>query len=248
MLILALVSTGGGAGRSTLTATLADVWRRRGRAVLALDLDPHNGLALQLGAAHRPSAGLASAVLAGKAWHETAQSNSDGVSFVPNGETSPAEQLRFAELLGTQPRWLAQELSRIALPPEAIVLVDTPRLPSVQAAHAIGVADLVLGVLAPDAASYAQLDRLESLRPQQTRYVLNGFEPQRPLQHDLRLLLRDELGDRLAPLALHHDASIVDAQARNRALLDDAPHSQAAEDVQLLASWLAQTLPRGRGS
>ena len=238
MRILALISTRGGAGRSFLAASLADVWRRRGQPVLLVDLDAHNGLALELGAAQRPAAGLVASSVDGKVWADSAQTNSDGISFLPCGEIDAGASHKFDAGLAANPQWLRQQLDRLALPPETLVLVDTPRLPSVAAEHAARVADAVLGVLTPDASSYAQLDRLEALRPQRTRYIMNQFEPARPLQRDLRVLLRDELGARLAPFTLHRDASVADAQARNVALLDDAPHSQAAEDLQLLASWL----------
>lgn len=240
--IIALVSTRGGAGRSTLTATLADIWRRRSQPVLLVDIDPHNGLALDLGAAQRPPAGLVTQHLNGLPWQDSAQSNTDGLSFLPCGEASGAQYRAFEAELLAQPHWLREQLARLLLPEQALILIDTPRLPSIAAQHAIQIADRVLCVLTPDASSYSQLDRVESLRPQATRYVINQFEPLRPLQRDLRVLLREELGARLAPFTIHRDASIADAQARNSALLDDAPRSQAAEDAQLLASWLSKDL------
>ena len=240
--ILALISTRGGAGRSFVAASLADVWRRRGQPVLLVDLDAHNGLALELGAAQRPRAGLVVHHLAAQVWADSAQTNSDGISFVPCGEIDAIAYSKFEQDLLAHPQWLRQQLDRLALPSETLVLVDTPRLPSIAAEHAARVADRVLGVLTPDASSYAQLDRLQALCPEKTRYVINQFEPARPLQRDLRVLLRDELSARLAPFTLHRDASVADAQARNVALLDDAPHSQIAEDVQLLASWLSAGL------
>lgn len=240
--ILALIATRGGAGRSFLAASLADVWRRRGQPVLLVDLDAHNGLALELGAAQRPLAGLVANCVEGRAWPDSAQTNSDGVSFLPCGEIAAVSYREFEAGLLANPQWLRQQLDRLELPPHTLVLVDTPRLPSVTAEHAAHLADQVLGVLTPDASSYAQLDRLERLCPARTRYVINQFEPTRPLQRDLRALLRDELGARLAPFTLHRDASVADAQARNLALLDEAPHCQAAEDLQLLASWLSAGL------
>lgn len=248
MQIVTVVSACGGVGRSTIVATLADMIRRRGRPVLAIDFDPANALALHLGAKAYPPRGIAGASPdAGESsgdgdWPTAALINSDGVQFLPWGLSDERQLQHFQTRLIANPQWLRLQLRRVQLPTATIVLVDTPRLPSPLATHAVHAADRVLGVLAPDAASYAALDVMTRLRPEQTRYVVNGLEPNRPLQNDIRLMLRDDLGARLVSIALHRDGSLSDAQARNRALADDAPHSQAVQDFQLLTSWLLSEL------
>lgn len=49
MKTIALISTVGGAGRTTLAAMLATLLARRARAVVALDFDPENMLGAYLG-------------------------------------------------------------------------------------------------------------------------------------------------------------------------------------------------------
>lgn len=242
MKLVAIVSSCGGVGRSLLTAGLADVLHRRGRPVLAVDIDPHNDLALHLGATARPAQGLINVIANDADWRDTALVNSDGVQFVPTGEVGGDLAAACAVWLGARPGWLRRHLDTGALPADAVVLVDTPPLPSPLADHVIGTADRVLAVLGAEPISFAGVGRVEALHPGLAHYVVNGLEPNRPLQNDIRLLLRRELGARLVPYAVHRDGSVADALARNRALLADAPGSQAAADLQLLASWLLQSL------
>lgn len=230
----------GGCGRSTLAAGLADALHRRGRAVLALDLDPANALALHLGATAAPERGIGHAPDGD--WPATALSNSDGVRILPFGTPPLPVLLRFERELAERPGWLREQLGRLAVPDDTIVLVDTPRLPSVLALHAASAADHVLVVVSAEPIAYATLDRVERLQAAKARFVVNAFDPQRPLQQDLLLLLRDRLGARLLQEVVHRDTAIADAQARNRALPVDAPYSQAAEDLQQLCTRLLHRL------
>ena len=97
-------------------------------------------------------------------------------------------------------------------------------------------------VVSAEPVAYATLDRVERLQAAKARFVVNAFDPQRPLQQDLLLLLRDRLGARLLQEVVHRDTAIADAQARNRALPVDAPYSQAAEDLQQLCTRLLHRL------
>ena len=247
MQIVAVVSACGGVGRSTLVATLADLLHRRGRPVLAIEFDVANALALHLGASIAPQRGLVQALDAqASPWFDAVLANSDGVQFLPYGQGTLAQQVALEARLHAAPRWLREQLEAVQLPESTVVLLDTPRLPALAAQHAVHCADHVLAVLAPDANSYATLGALAALKPGGINYVINGLEPNRPLQNDLRLLLRDELGAALATVAIHREGSLADAQARNRALVDEAPHSQASQDFQLLAAWLLSELERAQ--
>jgi cellulose synthase operon protein YhjQ len=231
------VSASGGVGRSTLVAGLADALHRRGRSVLAIDFDPANMLAQQFGADAAPASGIAN----NADWTATALANSDGLRFVPFGALALPALLRFERQLAEHAGWLRERLHETALPDDAIVLIDTPRLPSLLALHAAATADVILTVATAEPVAYAALEHLPHLPAARMHYVVNAFEPQRPLQQDVLLLLRERLGTQLLRAVLHRDAAVADALAHNRALLDDAPYSQAAEDLQHLCTWLMTT-------
>ncbi|SFF53144.1 cellulose synthase operon protein YhjQ [Fontimonas thermophila] len=206
--------------------------------MLAVDFDPANLLAQQLGAETQPAHGIATT----DDWTRTALANSEGVRVVPFGILDPSALLHFEQQLVTHANWLRSRLDEAALADDTVVLVDTPRLPSPLAWHAAATADHVLTVLVAEPVAYAALDRLPTPGAARAHYVVNAFEPQRTVQQDVLLLLRERLGVGLVRSVVHRDAAVAEALARNRALLDDAPYSQAAEDLQYLCSWLLRTI------
>jgi cellulose synthase operon protein YhjQ len=243
MKTVAVVSTVGGAGRTTLTAALAVLLARRDRRVVALDLDPQNLLGAHLGLDTLAQTGLGNAI-AGEmdAWGSPTWRNGEGVLFAPYGELSAPQRAAAEAVLAARPQWLADALDRLDLPESGVVLVDTPRYPSPQAEHAIRCADLVLCVTPPEPAACATLvRRLRALKAagSQTKIVVNRLNPARDMQRDALAMLRIATGDAQA-LAhrVYLDAAMPEAFARGSWLFDDAPHSQASHDLQGLAGWL----------
>jgi cellulose synthase operon protein YhjQ len=243
MKTIALVSTAGGAGRTTLTASLAVLLARRRRAVVALDFDPQNLLGAHLGLDALSPSGIASALVDGNhTWHSSTWRNTEGVLFVPHGQlTLPQLAAAESRLAGSQ-EWLARAIAQIDLPESGVVLIDTARYPSQQADHAVRCADLVLCVTPPEPAACATLvARLDALRAACTNVevVVNRLNPARDMQRDALAMLRAAVGGSVSlAQRVHLDAALPESLARGTWFFDDAPHSQAAHDLQGLANWL----------
>ncbi|PMS14966.1 cellulose synthase operon protein YhjQ [Trinickia dabaoshanensis] len=243
MKTIALVSTVGGAGKTTVTAALAVLLARRGRPVAAADLDPQNMLGAHLGLDTFARAGLGHAMAGqGEPWHGNTWRNADGVLFAPHGETTLAERTAYEARLAQEPHWLVDALARIDFPARGVALLDTARFPSQQAAQAVRAADLVLCVTPPDPAGCATLARcFPSLRETGAlvKVVVNRLNPARDMQRDALVLLRAAVGDALE-LAhrVHFDAAMPESLARGEWLFDEAPHSQASHDLHGLANWI----------
>ncbi|QQC65049.1 cellulose biosynthesis protein BcsQ [Paraburkholderia ginsengisoli] len=243
MKTVAVVSTAGGTGRTTLSAALAVLLARRGRQVVALDFDPQNLLGAHLGIDGLAPAGLAQALLDETcAWHAHTWRNAEGVLFVPYGAVSLAQGARCDARLAAEPRWLATALAQLDLPRDGVVLIDTARYPSQQADQAVRCADLVLCVTPPEPAACATLvARLDEWRRTgaNLRIIVNRLNPARDMQRDVLAMLAAALGDGL-PLAqrVHLDVALPESFARGTWLFDDAPHSQASHDLHGLANWL----------
>lgn len=240
MRLITLISTTGGAGRTTLCALLGQTLARAGHDVLLLDLDPANVLGLALGAGGRPATGLVSHGETGR-WAETALRTAEGIHYLPFGAGSPDAVQRLAGRLVADPLWLHRELQRIDFPDDGLVLCDTPRQPSPFTAAAIAGADLLLDVLATDVYAYATLPA-GGAADRARRSVLNGYDARRHLHGDLRLLLVERLGATLCPFPIHRDEALAEALARDRALADDAPDSQIMRDIDALGRWLLDAL------
>jgi len=246
MKTIAILSTAGGAGRTTLTAALAVLLARRGRPVVAVDFDPQNLLGAHLGLDELPTSGIGAAITTDVPWHAHTWRNDDGVLFVPYGDAPLASLPRTCQRLAEQPRWLAGSLASIDLPAQGVVLIDTPRYPSMHAAQALRCADLVLCVTLPEPGALATLVRhLPELRAacDEPLFVLNRLNPAREMQRDALSMLFAALGHGAAPaIRLHADAALPEAFARGSWLFDDAPYSQTSHDLQGLASSVEEQL------
>ncbi|PLZ03109.1 cellulose synthase operon protein YhjQ [Burkholderia sp. WAC0059] len=260
MKTIAIVSTVGGAGRTMLTAELAGLLAARGHAVLALECDPRNVLALHFGLREPARAGLVS-YLRG-AHDDTANAalqSDDNVLLVPwGGATDDANDTNGINDAGTtdatdtadatvharlhaEPGWLRALLARVELPAETVALIDTPTWPCVETRQAIAAADLTLAVLPPAPGTCATLPRFrEVLGEKPCIYVANAVIPARRLHLDVIALLRATLGSAMLPYQIHADAGVPEALARGENFCKSTPGSQAAHDLNGIASWLSR--------
>ncbi|WP_109127035.1 cellulose biosynthesis protein BcsQ [Dyella sp. C11] len=250
MKTIAIVSSVGGAGRTMLTAALAGLLMARRHAVLAVECDPRNVLTLYCGLRTPARQGLVSHVLAPTDdWSDAALQTDDGALWLPwggargEGRGPDAEaSASIAASLHKEPMWLRDLIARVDLPGHAVALVDTAAWPSVHASQAIAAADLVMVVVPPEPLACATLPRLKSelnALGKQAVYVANAVSPASQLHTDIVALLRDTLGTALSTYRVHADSGIPEALARNESFVHAAPHSQAAHDMQGLASWLS---------
>jgi cellulose synthase operon protein YhjQ len=242
---IAIVSTTGGAGRSTLTAELASLLAARKHPVLALECDPGNVLGFHFGMREVPADGLGAYLEAPTSgtWARAGQRSDDGVLFVPWGKGGTP-----AALANAAPDGLQRLLAQVDLPPHGVTLIDCARWPSPHASQAISAADLVL-VLAPAQPETCLTLRhlVESLAAQgkTARYVATRLQPARQLHADIVALLQAMLGQALLPYHVHDDSSVPEALARSESFCRSTPHSQAAHDMNGLASWLSAWIDTG---
>jgi cellulose synthase operon protein YhjQ len=246
MKTIAIISTTGGAGRTTLAGALAVLLARRGRPVVAVEFDAQNLMGATLGLDTLAEHGLAHSLLADPAdaapWHAHTWRNADGVLFVPYGQVDAAGAAACDARLAADPDWLSRALDEIALPAEGVVLVDTARYPSPQAEQAIRRADLTLVVVPPEPAACATVAaRLDALRAGRgdLQIVVNRLNPARDMQRDALAMLRAVAGpESMLEQRIHVDAAVPETLARGSWIFDDAPYSQASHDLNGVANWV----------
>ena len=246
MITVAFLSVTGGSGTSTLTATTAALLAQQGKTILAFEMDPQNMLGHHFGLSQAPSQGLVTNTSnAADDWSKFALRHQSGAIFVPFGESDLPTQQNFEKKLAEQTHWLKQHIEQIDLP-DAYVLIDAHRMPSVYAQQALRAADYCLIVFELTPLAYMQLPKIEQQLAQQginkdrCLYLPSQYNPVHILHGDILTVLKAQLKERVVPYAIHYDAHIPEAFARRSLVLDQTSQARAAEDFAVHAKWILQ--------
>jgi cellulose synthase operon protein YhjQ len=238
--VIAVTSPKGGVGKTTLCAALAGVISDKGR-VIAIDLDPQNALQYHLGV-DQLTAGPADATLAGDRWSSSLR-RAAGTYVLPY-EAIAADAPRILEQhLQTERHWLAQQLARMNLGADDVVILDVPGGNAAYLEQALDAADQVLVVLTPDAGSFMALDHMSDLFDGHGDcvYVVNQFDASRTFCQDMLEVLKRRFGSQLigvVPL----DHAISEGWAYGVNVLLDGGKSPAQGNIRAIGQMLqAQT-------
>lgn len=246
--IVALVSGKGGVGRSTLAAALTCALQDAGGRTVAVDLDPQNALCLHLGGdAEQP--GLVQADSDGLSWDRLLQPGFCHSQYLPFGPASLEQQRLLEQRLRNEPRWLVEHLAALGLGAGDRLIVDLPAGASVYLEQVLAIADLVLVVTLPDAASYHALKRVEQLLQGNgrradavpCRYLINQLDGSRAFSLDMGDVLRGHLGARLLGV-IQQDHYLGESLAYARNPLARQPASPGCRDLLAVAASLAEAL------
>lgn len=255
MPLICVASPKGGVGKTTVSANLADALRRAGRRVVALDLDPQNGLRLHFGLHPADLEGFTNVLPRRPDWREALRDTRSGVRLLPHGAAQMRAALDLWVALEQEPDLLAAPLrAMLGDDPELVVVADTPPGPSPALAVLLSMADLTVAVLLADGASAAVLPDVESGRyfgqgalaavvARRTHLVLNGVDPGSSLSMAVAESAMRGMGERLLG-ALPRDSAIAEALARQMTLLEAAPNSRAAADLRDIAQAVDAKLRR----
>lgn len=239
MKILSVLSTKGGVGKSTISANLAVALQLSGHQVLAIDLDPQNGLGYHFSLDLDNDTGLVHASSQPESLAASIRRTASGLSLIPYGVYSETQRIAFESILAQQPHWLRDTLYGLNLDPNVIVVLDTPPGASVYMMQALSAATEVVAVVLPDAGSYVTLPQLLKLietysshQPHFRDYgvIINQMNQTRLLSKDVANVLRSTFANRLIG-TVHYDQAISEALAFGQSVFEYAPHSEAAHDI-----------------
>ncbi len=241
--IITFCSPKGGVGRTTLAANVASAWAREGRRVLAIDLDPQNGLRLPFGIPLADGRGWARATLAGQALRDNIVPVSTNLLMLPFGATNAAGQTTVRDHLAGETDWLARTVAPF-LEEDFSIVVDTPAGHSPFLDQALRSNALAIAVLQADAASLPLLPEIESgqfgrsATGEAATLVLNMIDPRRRQLVETSNLIQAHFGSRLLA-RVRHDDHFEAALAHQQPVADHAPASRAAFEVRALAQAIA---------
>ncbi|MFZ0272414.1 MAG: cellulose biosynthesis protein BcsQ [Acidobacteriaceae bacterium] len=224
---LAIFSLAGGVGKTSLVAGIGRALAARGERVLLTDTCSFGILPFYFGAREiKPGV----------------------VRTFSGGTSDPAIRVLTldADRYDADPDLLRREMARGAQDVSR-VLIDVATGSAGMLRQALRLAPVVLVPVVPDMASVVTLQALEGFfrnqeglsgKPLQAWFVLNQFDPSSPLQLDVREVLRQQLGERLLPFAIHRSVAMSEALAEGMTVIDYAPNSPAAEDIMSLVTWI----------
>lgn len=250
MRVLSVVSAKGGVGKSTVAANVAVALQRLGHRVLAVDLDPQNGLRFHFSFAAGQGDGMVHTRGDDRLLGTLVEGTASGVGLLPYGDCDESQRQAFEARLRDDPDWLRRALQALGLVDEAIVVVDTPPGPSVYMAQALVAATVAVAVTLPDAGSYLTLPQLHALiesyctqRPdfQGYGFIVNQMDQARDLSRDVAEMLRSALASRMLG-AVHQDQAIREALAYGQDIFQYAPDSEGAHDLMACARSILERL------
>ena len=230
--VLAVFSLAGGVGKTSLVATLGRALASSGEKVLLTDTTSHGLLPFYFGASElRPGVVRTFSPPVGSA---DAPIHLLSFDLLDKGGDLEAQE------------WLAEELTRNGQGMQRVLVDLSPSLPWVIKRLA-KMNSIVIVPMKPDMSSVISLHVVERFfadvtdaagKPVRPHYLLNGFDSSQPLHLDVREVLRQQLGDRLLPFVIRRSPAVSEALAEGMTVMDYAPETAVAGDVQNLASWL----------
>ncbi|MGH9628567.1 MAG: cellulose synthase operon protein YhjQ/BcsQ [Bryobacteraceae bacterium] len=237
---LTLVSPVGGAGTTTILATLARILSTRKEEVVLVDGSEGTMLPCYFGAR---------SLTTGSCTFRGARNTSDGpVHILAKEGVEPGG-------LGPEDNWLWKGLSQLSATCDR-VLVDAWKGISAQSRERLMSSGACLVTLVPDLGSALHIRNLMELLRQQERrtghaivpyFLLNKFDASVPLHVDTRKWLAQQLGNQLLPFAIRRSDEVTEALAEGMTVMDYSPDSAIADDFLRLAEWL-RAIPASRSS
>lgn len=254
--VVAVTSTQGGAGVTSVTAYVAAACKRKlSTPVVVVDLSTRNLLARYAGTPMHSCAGLARSTLAGQPWRDVVQQTKQGVDVIAQGELLDEDRTTLDSHISTHPQWLAQHLAALQLPADSLVLLDLGSTPTNTMRQALRLAHAVLAVHLPDVASLTTWPALERLIDTHCSHrsaftgclhAINQVHMAASLGKDMTRIMRHQWQEANV-VSIHRDEAMREAVAHHTDISAFAPHSQATRDINVLAHTLLQQLTSDAG-
>lgn len=225
---VAFASCAGGAGKTTLCASVARILSARFSNVLVADRCLDGLIPYFFGLERQSAGGL-----------QTVYPNARRPGYQMTLVAAPCEAQAHS---ATQP-WLEQLQAEASL-----TLLDWPTFHGQSATLGLERAQ-VLVPLVPDVQSLASLARVEELcgaseaAPSgRSLFVLNRFDETRPLHREIRTHLEKLLEGRLATVAVRESEYFAEALSLGVTVVDHVPQAAVVKEIEQLVAWLEKQL------
>ncbi len=244
MSIISVSNQKGGVGKTTTTGALASALKKRGKKVLAIDLDPQGNLTFSLGGEGEGVPGSYE-VLTG------AVSVRDAVQFTEIMDVVAGNILLTGvelEYTGEGREFMLARALESIKDSYDFILIDTPPALSVLTINAFTASDSVLVPMLSDVFSlqgitqlYETVSYVQQYCNPELRYegmLLTRFAPRTVLAtevHGTAQMISSELGIPLFHTCIRNSVSLTEAQALQKDIVGHAPRNIAVKDYLAVA-------------
>jgi cellulose synthase operon protein YhjQ len=229
---IAIFSLAGGVGKTSLVATLGRALSGRGERVLLIDTAAYGLLPFFFGARDQRPGFL-------RTFNPPPSSGDASIQMITLDPDAMGTETASPDALLAEISKHARGIGR--------VIIDLATASGSIARRVMRISPQILVPLVPDMSSVVSVASIDAFfqhnggspaSPSLPHYVLNQFDSALPLHLDVREILREQLGDRLLPFALHHSPAVSEALAEGMTVMDYAPGSTLAGDFSSLAAWV----------
>lgn len=242
--VYAISNQKGGVGKTTTTAALSAAFKKRGKSVLAVDLDPQGNLSFSMGAENE---GVLSCyeILKGECTVREAVQRTPVVDLIPANILLSSAELEFS---GHGREFLLTNALRPIRGDYDYILIDTPPALSVLTVNAFAAADRIIVPMLSDIFSLQGITQLydtvsyvqEHCNPslQFDGILLTRFMPRTTLALEVKgtaEMVASELDIPLFHTCIRNSVAVTEAQALQRNILEYAPRNIAIKDYLALA-------------
>lgn len=235
MTVVALQGLQGGAGTTSIAASLSWALASLGERVLAVDLCPDNMLRLHYNMPFDSPRGWARAERDGVSWRAGAMRSMPNLDFLPFGQLSLNELKDWTSRRLTQEYYWLDKLDELKRAADyQWIVFDLPFSYPLAEQALVDAVDSHICVITPSMNNHIRL--YQQALPQKSKLLVNKLSANSLLQEDIHLLWLQSL-DRLLPLTIHQDEAVPESLAAKKTVGEYAQNSLAAGEVLTLANW-----------
>jgi chromosome partitioning protein len=244
MTIVAVFNQKGGVGKTTTSLNLAAGLARRGRKVLAIDLDPQAQFSEICGI--QPSRGdetIFGFFQKAIPLAALAQPTESGISIIPaNAELAKVDTL-FGKSHNVVNKLNVGIKNEGLAGKDSVLVIDCCPLIGVLSLNALFACDCLIVPLSADYLSLKGALRVEKAlkaleqvwkKRLPRRYLLNRFDSRRKMARDILHQLEEKFSDDVCLTRIAENVSLAESPALNMDVFAYAPHSRGAQDYEAL--------------
>ena len=243
-LIISVSNQKGGVGKTTTTGALAAAFQKRGKKVLAVDLDPQGNLSYSMGAEGEGVPTCYELFKEEVGVYDAIQ-RSDVVDIIPANILLSGAELEFT---GQGREFLLANALRPVRDDYDYILIDTPPALSILTVNAFTAADSVIVPMLSDIFSLQGITQLYETVSYVRNYcnpslrfegiLLTRYAPRTTLAtevHGTAEMISSELGIPLFHTCIRSSVAVPEAQTLQRNLISYSPRNIAMKDYMALA-------------